>query len=125
MDRFLNYLTIVDFFPITAKFRVSYKRVAQNTGIGSVMSIIIIVISTIYFIQRYVVLTERNSTSINSLTYSNQVNPTAFFNYTINKPDEATGWIPRVAFGIYDVNGFKEPEDLARIGSIKAYMYKM
>ncbi len=38
------------------------------------------------------------------------------FNYTINKPDPKTNWIPRLAFGIYDTNGFKEPEDMSRIG---------
>ena len=48
MDRFLYYLTIIDFFPVTAKFRVSYKREAQNTGLGSVMSLVIIVLSAIY-----------------------------------------------------------------------------
>ena len=48
MDRFLNYLTIIDFFPVTAKFRVSYKREAQNTGLGSVISLVIIVLTAIY-----------------------------------------------------------------------------
>jgi hypothetical protein len=48
MDRFLYYLTVIDFFPVTAKFRVSYKREAQNTGLGSVMSLVIIVLSAIY-----------------------------------------------------------------------------
>ena len=124
-DKFIEYITVIDFFPIKSTFRVSATRTAYHSPLGAACSLTIIALTMIYLTQRLEVLTMRNATNVSQLNFANSINGSKLFNYTINKPDSETNWVPRVAFGIYDVNGFKEPDDMARIGKIKAYMYKL
>ena len=45
--------------------------------------------------------------------------------FEINKPDPATGYNMRMAFGFYNASDFSPPIGIERVAILKAYMIKM
>ena len=115
----------LDIFALKPSLRVSKNSDKLSTPPGLLSTIVVIIMSTIFFINKYTLLDGRLSVSYGQLIKYSHFRGDDGFTFYPGTKDAETNFDFLLAFGVYNATDFKPPKQVERLGEPTVYLYKM